>query len=62
MNRAIEVTVQGTVATAPVLTRQEGKKALLPVPRSGLIWANGVWQLGQLRHPMVYRQGLGRPS
>lgn len=26
MNRAIEVTVQGTVATAPVLTRQEGKK------------------------------------
>jgi len=25
MNRAIEVTVQGTVATAPVLTRQEGK-------------------------------------
>ena len=27
MNRAIEVTVQGTVATAPVLTRQEGKKS-----------------------------------
>lgn len=26
MNRAIEITVQGTVATAPVLTRQEGKK------------------------------------
>ena len=26
MNRAIEVTIQGTVATAPVLTRQEGKK------------------------------------
>ena len=26
MNRAIEVTVQVTVATAPVLTRQEGKK------------------------------------
>ena len=26
MNRAIEVTVQGTVATAPVLTRQAGKK------------------------------------
>lgn len=26
MNRAIEVTVQGTVATALVLTRQEGKK------------------------------------
>ena len=26
MNRAIEVTVQGTVATPPVLTRQEGKK------------------------------------
>lgn len=26
MNCAIEVTVQGTVATAPVLTRQEGKK------------------------------------
>jgi len=25
MNRAIEITVQGTVATAPVLTRQEGK-------------------------------------
>ena len=26
MNRALEITVQGTVATAPVLTRQEGKK------------------------------------
>ena len=26
MNHAIEITVQGTVATAPVLTRQEGKK------------------------------------